>query len=199
MLLEEVKLCETTNKSKTDAILAGDCLAHTKKHEWLIGEVVDDFLDSLASIPDSKWTNMLELVPFEGLTGRISAPKILVFVGGMKSILKCQIANKALIDWQAITAKKTSARISNFKWYQPVTQNQRLRTFFATVDKKFDWQYQITDFTFKGGVKGFISALYVKRLKLHGKVRPFNACFIFIKYVRKHTNCYFSFILQLHT
>lgn len=163
-------MCEKTNKSKTDAILAGDCLAHTKKHEWLIGEVVDDFLDALASIPDSKWSNMLELVPHEGLTGKIMAPKILVFVGGMKSSLKCQIANKALIDWQAITEKKTAGKNSRFNWYQPVTQNQRLRTFFATVDKQFGWQYQITDFTFKGGVKGFVSTLFAKRLKQHGEV-----------------------------
>ena len=85
ILLEEAKLCETTNKSKTDAILAGDCLAHTKKNKWLIGKVMYDFLDSLASIPDSKWTNMLEFIPFKGLTGRISAPEILIFVDGMKS------------------------------------------------------------------------------------------------------------------
>ena len=51
---------------------------------------------------------MLELVPFKGLTGHISVPKILVFVGEMKSTLKYQIANKALIDWQAITTKKIS-------------------------------------------------------------------------------------------
>ena len=43
--------------------------------------------------------------------------------------------------------------------------------FFSTVDKHFEWQYQISDFNFKGGVKGFISTLYQKRLKLHGKVR----------------------------
>ena len=170
-MLRQIKECENVNITKTDAILAGDCLSHSKRHEWLIGEVVDDFLNCLASLPNSKWTNMLQLVPFEGLTGEISAPKILVFIGGTRSTLKCQMANKALIDWQAITGKKTSARNTSFNWYQPVTQNQRLRTFFSTVDKEFDWNYQITDFTFKGGVKGFMSTLYVKRLKLHGQVR----------------------------
>jgi len=132
---------------------------------------------------------MLQLVPFEGLTGKISAPKILVFIGGERSMLKCQMANKALIDWQAVTAKKSTAKNTNFVWYQPVTQNQRLRTFFSTVDKEFEWQYQITDFNFTGGVKGFMSTLYVKRLKLHGKVSELKHDVFY--YGRNYTNYYF--------
>ena len=178
-LLNGLKAHKKQNKCKTDVALAPGCLSHTKKYEWLIAEVVDDFLDALASVEDSKWSSMLELVPHEGLTGSTHAPKILVFVGGIKSTLKCQIANKALIDWQAVTSKKSPKKYCAYSWYQPVTQNQRLRTFFSTVDKKFDWQYQINDFTFKGGVKGFLATLYLKRLKNYGKVsiNLFNRCY----------------------
>ena len=120
--------------------MAASCLSHAKKYEWLIAEVVDDFLDALVSVEDSKWSSMLELVPHKGLTGSTHAPKILVFVGGIKSTLKYQIANKALIDWQAVTAKKSPKKYCSYSWYKPVTQNQRLRTLFSTVDKHFDWK-----------------------------------------------------------
>ena len=53
--------------------LPSDCLSYTKKYEWIIGEVVDNCFDSFAPIPDSKWTNMLELVLFEGLIRQILA------------------------------------------------------------------------------------------------------------------------------
>ena len=65
----------------------------------------------LSQSPNGKWAEMLKLVPYEGMHGRDSAPKILVCVGGTKSTLKCQLANKALIDWQATTVKKTGKKI----------------------------------------------------------------------------------------
>lgn len=64
--------------------MAASCLSHAKKYERLIAEVVDDFLDALASVEDSKWSSMLELVPHKGLTRNTHDPKILVFVGGIK-------------------------------------------------------------------------------------------------------------------
>ena len=69
-LLDELKSHESKNLCKTDAIYASNCLSHTKKYEWLIAEVVDDFLDALASVEDGKWSNMLKLVPHEGLTDK---------------------------------------------------------------------------------------------------------------------------------
>ena len=72
--------------------------------------MVDDFLECLSQSPNGKWAEMLKLVPYEGMHGRDSDPKILVCVGGTKSTLKCQLANKALIDWQATTVKKTGKK-----------------------------------------------------------------------------------------
>ena len=74
----------------------------------------------------------------------------------------------------AIIKKKNSkANSSNgkFVWYQPSTQNQRLRTFLSSTCKEFDWRYEMSDFIFKGGVKAFLDILYSNRLSLHGKVR----------------------------
>ena len=56
-------------------------------------------------------------------------------------------------------------------WYQPSTQNQRLRTFFGTVQRVFNWQLQQSDFNFNSGLNGFIKELYATREKEFGKVR----------------------------
>ena len=73
------------------------------------------------------------------------------------------IANKALIDWMASMKKKSPG--SKCIWYQPSTQNQRLRTFLGSCSKRYDWSFEISDFNFKGGLKGFIDKLYAKRFQ----------------------------------
>ena len=71
------------------------------------------------------------------------------------------IANKALIDWMASMKKKSA--VSKCIWYQPSTQNQRLQTFLGSCTKRYDWSFEIGDFNFKGGLKGFVDKLYAKR------------------------------------
>ena len=107
-----------------DAHLAVSALPHTNKHQWLIDEVTTDFLSCLASVPNNKWRDALIRVPYEGLVGARTAPKILVECGGLKATEKLLLANKAIIDWMAIMKKKNSkANSSNgkFHWYQPST------------------------------------------------------------------------------
>ena len=63
----------------------------------------------------------------------------------------------------AVCKKKSAA--AKCPWYQPSTQNQRLRTLFGSCAKRFDWQIEVGDFDFKGGLKGFVETLYMKRYK----------------------------------
>ena len=60
-----MKMYEKTNEGKTGTILAGGCLTHTKQHKWLINEVIDDFLDSVALIPNNKWKKYARLSPVQ--------------------------------------------------------------------------------------------------------------------------------------
>ena len=62
-----------------------------------------------------------------------------------------------------------SKNSSDFPWYQPSTQNQRLRTLLGSTSKEYGWKYKMSDFSFKGGLKGFLDKLYSKRYKEFGK------------------------------
>ena len=99
----------------------------------------------------------------KGVTGKKKYPRILVEVGGLKTPSKIMLLNKALIDWMAVCNKKKAA--AKCHWYQPSTQNQRLRTLFGSCAKRFDWQIEVGDFDFKGRLKGFVETLYMKRYK----------------------------------
>ena len=73
--LNDVKRCKRKIKVKPVKCLRGEYLLHMKQHEWLINKAVDDFLDSLASVPNNKWNSILVLVPFKSLNGRSSRSK----------------------------------------------------------------------------------------------------------------------------
>ena len=160
---------EENFKPSDDSVLATHCLPHSIRHQYLIDAVTQDFLTALHNVPNGKWRDSLQPVPHK-LTGRKKmAPKLLIDLGGEKMPEKVQIANKALIDWMAVMRKK-SKNSSDFPWYQPSTQNQRLRTLLGSTSKEYGWKYEMSDFSFKGGLKGFLDKLYSKRYKEFGKV-----------------------------
>ena len=178
-LLDSLKDFNRTHRPDNDAVLALDALPHSKKHESHINKVLDDYIQCLACYKNEKWTNLLTEVRFDGPGSFTTAPKILVEIGGPKTNTKTQLANLSLIDWMAVTKKKYTkpANLSGSKlkmegvpYYQPSTQNQRLRTFFCTVQTVFNWQYQLSDFDFQQGLTGFINKLYLKREQEFGKV-----------------------------
>ena len=124
-------------------------------------------------MPNDKWKDALIAVPRKGLTGEKKGPKILVELGGRKNLVKVQLANKALIDWMSLMKKK-NCRPGKVDWYQPSTQNQHLRTFLGNCSKHYDWNIELSDFSFKGGLKGFIEKLYAKGFKDHKEVTFLN-------------------------
>ena len=67
--------------------------------------------------------------------------------------MKIRLANKTMVDWMDI-CKKKSKNVGKCQWYQPSTQNQRLRTFFGSCTKHFDWRFEVNNFDFKDGLKG---------------------------------------------
>ena len=168
-LLYNIETYEEENITNGDARLAIAALPHTERHQWLIDEVTNDFLSCLAKMPSDKWKDALVPVPRKGLQGEKTGPKILVELGGRKTLVKVQLANKALIDWMSLMKKK-NCRPGKVEWYQPSTQNQRLRTFLGNCSKHYDWNVELSDFSFKGGLKGFIDKLYAKRFKEHKEV-----------------------------
>ena len=103
--------------------------------------------------------------------GETSAPRILVQLGGEKNSQKLLLANKAIIDWMGTMKKKSgNGKSVKCEWYQPSTQNQRLRSFFSSVTKRFDWRYGTPDFSFTGGLVGFLKTMYLKRHTEYKKV-----------------------------
>ena len=136
----------------------------TVKHDVHRDEVTDDFLSCLKSYPNKKWDKFLLLVDFMDSSGRtVQVPSILASLGGPVTNVKIAIANKALIDWQIATRKKKVTADAPFPWYQPVTQNQRLRTFFGLMAKEYEWELNIDYFCRKYMVCAVLSQLYSKR------------------------------------
>ena len=159
-----------------------------------IYEISDNYLNCLACYKNDKWTDLLVEVDFDG-PDHTSAPLILLAIGGTKSSTKLQLANLSLIDWMAATKKKNMKPLkqNNNKlkqggvpYYQPSTQNQRLRTFFGTVTRIFDWQYDLVDFNFNRGLNEFLKDLYKKREQEFGKVM-ISLCLFFLFYLTNIT------------
>ena len=167
--LRSILASEKSNPVLSDAYLAAAALPHSIAHQYTIDWVTKDFIDALASCPEDKWQALLEPVEYMSMTGMTHAPKILVDLGGTKSTAKLMLANKSVIDWMAVIRKKP-AKGQKCPWYQPSTQNQRLRVFFGSVQKCFNWTYELKDFNFKGGIKAFLDTLYAKRLAEFGEV-----------------------------
>ena len=160
---------EANNIPKNDTLLASGSLPHSRRHQWLIDDTTNDFLKCLGEVPNEKWTASLVPVPFGRPGGKKLAPKLLVELGGVTNPTKIMLANKALIDWLGVMKKK-SKNPGKCPWYQPSTQNQRLRTLVGHLSKQYDWRMDISNFSFPGGLKGFLDKLYAKRLSEFGKV-----------------------------
>ena len=167
-LLEAITKHESIFIPTDDSRLAIAALPHTQQHEYLIDTVTNDFLLCLANVPNSKWSDALKPVKFKTFGNKASHPRILVDIGGAKTHTKIMIANKALIDWMSSMKKKSPG--AKCIWYQPSTQNQRLRTFLGSCSKRYDWSFEISDFNFKGGLKGFVDKLYAKRYREFSRV-----------------------------
>ena len=155
---------EEENPPRDDSALASNALPHSIRHQFLIDSVTQDFLTALFNVPNKKWTALLQAVPHVVGARRKMAPKLFVVLGGEKTPEKVQIANKALIDWMAVMRKKAGKSVK-VPWYQPSTQNQRLRTLMGSTAKQYGWRYDVADFSFKGGLKGFLNWLYDRRYK----------------------------------
>ena len=168
-LLESIQNFEENNLPSGDAETAAAALPHTMRHQYLIDEVTQSFITTLHNVKNGKWKAAILPVTHRLHGKSKSAPKILVDLGGKKTPAKVQLANKALIDWMAVMKKKSN-KPSEVKWYQPSTQNQRLRTLLGSLSKQYDWRFDINDFSFKGGLKAFLNNLYQKRFKEYGKV-----------------------------
>lgn len=169
-LLAAITDHEEQHPPANDAVLATHALPHTLRHQYLIDAVTQDFLNALYNVPEKKWHSLLEPVPHHLNGRRKMAPKLLVKLGGEKIPEKVQIVNKALVDWMAVMRKKAK-NLSGCPWYQPSTQNQRLRTLLGSTSKSYGWRYDMSDFSFKGGLKGFLDKLYAKRYKEFGEVK----------------------------
>ena len=168
-LLNAINKHEAIFDPTNDSRLALAALPHTQRHEYLIDSVTNDFLSALANVPNDKWTDALCLVSFRTFGKKKTHPRILVEAGGEKNPSKVMLVNKALIKWMAVMRKKASPKDKMCQWYQPSTQNQRLRTFLGSCNKQYDWRYEINDFNFTGGLKGFMDKLYRKIFKEFGK------------------------------
>ena len=171
-MLAVINRHEEENPPSDDSALAVNALPHSIRHQFLIDAVTQDFLTALFNTPNKKWTALLQPTPHVVGARRKMAPKLFVLLGGEKTPEKVQIANKALIDWMAVMRKKQTRSVK-IPWYQPSTQNQRLRTLLGSTTKQYGWRYDIADFSFKGGLKGFLDRLYDRRYKEFGKVYIF--------------------------
>ena len=111
-------------------------------------EVLNDFLTCLSLAPKEKWNKLLQTTTVLLPNGEAAAvPYIITNCSGFKTAAKLAIVNQALIDWNKLTKKKrVQGPNSKFPWYQPVTQNQRIRAFFGHVNKKYLWQMTTDDF-----------------------------------------------------
>jgi hypothetical protein len=157
----------------TDTEMAMTCLPSTKKHYDLSVTVMDDFISCLWTAPNGKWARLLSPVanPFRlDSNSPTEIPAIFLMCSGEITLAKVKLANLALIEWQGRTQKKGENKEEKFRWYQPGTQNQRMRTFFGTMKQRFDWRFNFDSFTFVGGVTSFVKALYAKRLSEFGNV-----------------------------
>ena len=152
----------------TDTTLAMTCLSTTQRHDIHSLNVIDDFIQCLRVVPNSKWLQMLTPVANPFRLDRNSPkeiPALFLMCSGKENYGKRKLANLALIEWQGRTRKENVKDDSKLIWYQPSTQNQRLRTFFGTMCQWFDWQFTLNSFTFVRGLDGFLKALYSSRLK----------------------------------
>ena len=157
----------------SDLDLVGVAIGCTKDHDKLKSECVRDCIDCLSSDPHKTFDQLLVTDPIAHLNGTVTkVPRFLSSLSGPKTPVKQAIVNKLLTYWQSVTKKKDPKKGKEqfFCWYQPVTQSQRLRTFFAHAQKEFGWQWSIDDFKKRHMLAPFLEKLYEQRLKQYGHV-----------------------------
>ena len=148
-----------------------DALPHTKKHEAHILKVTNSFINVLSADENKIWENLLKLKAYKLSSGKkVMVPTLFVDMGGYRTPEKTQIVNKAIVYWMRHLKKTKITKRDKFTFYQPVTQNQMLRTFIGHMSKSYFWAFDIEDFDFAGGVNAELKAMYEKRYKLYGKV-----------------------------
>ena len=133
-----------------------------KKHEKLKCTVVADFCACLSTYGNDKWSNLLKEVPMmiaDGTTQKV--PLFFKLCLGEPDNTKVGIANKALIDWNIVTKKKIGQK--GCEWYKPATQNQRIRTFFGEVRKKYGWKLKQNDFNYCSMLNPMLEHIYKAR------------------------------------
>lgn len=114
-----------------------------------------------------KYDWFLELVDgSETLSSRAKVERLFIFLGGPKKVSNTKLLNKMLIDWQRISKMKKPDPKTKSPFHRPVSNNQRIRTFFASVKKQFNWEYALTDFEgFDGCFGNWMAAEYERRAK----------------------------------
>ena len=163
-LANELKKLQKIDLDTTDA------LPHTQKHDAHIRKVCDSYVKILSSYGD-KWKNLLKETEFELANGKkVTVPLIFTELGGERNPAKLQIGNKSMVDWMRELKKMKITKKDKFTWYQPVSQNQMLRTFIGHMSKTFFWPFDLDDFNFSGGVNAELKKMYEQRYKLYGKV-----------------------------
>ena len=165
--LTRINKAEKANKGEID--LATMAMGCTKRHNSLKCEVLRDYVDCLSTKPDA-WGMLLVPCKFIDIAGdEVEIPRIFSVLAGEVTNEKVAIANKSLVTWQAMTKKKsTSKQSQQLPWYQPVTQSQRLRTFFSTCQQQYRWQLSIDDFNSSGQLGPFMSSLFEERRLQYG-------------------------------
>ena len=162
-MLQHLKTLErlgTFDVQDTSAALV-DPMACMKQHEKLKCAVIDNFCACLATY-GIKWQALLKNVPFQISNGtRTKVPLIFVVCSGPKTNTKIGIANKALINWNLVTKKKV--RKTGCEWYKPVTQNQRVRTFFGEVSRRYGWKLKRKDFQYRSMLDSVLERVYKLR------------------------------------
>ena len=108
--LRTIERLGTFDVQDTSAALV-DPMSCMKQHEKLKCAVINDFCACLTTY-GIKWQPLLKEVPFQISDGtRTKVPLIFVVCSGKKNNTKIGIANKALIDWNLVTKKKSGREV----------------------------------------------------------------------------------------
>ena len=144
-----------------DACLKHISLGCTTSHSHLKDEVLQDCVVCLGSYGD-KWKDVLVETDYVDVNGKTTKiPKFIKAISGHVTNEKIFLCNEICIDWQAVTKKKSkSKKEQKCPWYQPCTQSQRLRTFFANMQKKYEWEISIDDLDGEHQLGPFMAKLY---------------------------------------
>lgn len=109
------------------------------------------------------WKDSLTLKPYELPSGKVQKfPLLFIELGGPVTKEKIQLANNSVIEWMRKCKKKVMKKNDKYQWYQPVTQNQHLRTFFGAMKNMFLWEMDLDDFNFEGSIAVFLFLVRIR-------------------------------------